>query len=81
MVDPGKIISPGRLGSGGGGEVSEYVLCVCFFCVCLLCLSVYVEKRALYLSFRTSMWQNTVFQYFTMFLCVHKAGEQIDPKE
>ena len=80
MVDPGKIISPGWLGSGGGGK-SQNMYCVCVFFVCLLCLSVYVEKRALYLSFRTSMWQNTVFQYFTMFLCVHKAGEQIDPKE
>ena len=71
----------GGLGSGGGGESLRICIVCVFFCVFLLCLSVYVEKRALYLSFRTSMWQNTVFQYFTMFLCVHKAGEQIDPKE
>lgn len=63
----------------GVAKVSEYVFCVFFLCVFLLCLSVYVEKRALDLSFRTSMWQNTICQYFTMFLCVHKAGKQIDP--
>ena len=82
------IISPGRFGIRWVGEslsiyiyiIYIYILCVCFFlCVFLLCLSVYVEKRALDLSFRTSMWQNTICQYFTMFLCVHKAGEQIDP--